>query len=770
MGSVRSRFDRRRSWRARLQILGASLAVVLPLGASAAATPPFGADPVGLVDPFIGTGGNGHTFPGAAVPFGMVQFSPVTSDGGAAGYDYSSARLSGFSLTRLSGSGCTNYGDVPLMPTSGPPQSSPARNRWAFTSGFSHREESAHPGSYEVALASGISVALTATTRTGLGTFSYPPGIHHGTILIDPSGSANPRDATIRVVGHTRLAGSATSRAFGGACGHPPGQYTVYFAIAFDRQFSLFGSWSGSRLTPGRRQQAGPQVGAYVTFDTRSAGLVGAKVGISFVSAANAFRNLVAEGTSWSFTAVRARAQARWNELLRRIRVSGGSYAQETVFYTALYHTLLHPNVFSDVNGQYSGEDGRVHVTDGYTQYTNFSGWDIYRGEEQLLALLAPKATSNMIRSLVADAEQTGHLPRWPVANAETDMMVGDPADMIIADAYAFGARGFDARVALRQMLAGAGVLTGSRAQPSAPTATANGERPGLAAYLARGYTPMAAATTLEYAIADFAISQFAGALGDHVDQRLLLARSANWKQTFNASSGFVEPRRSDGTFPRHLKPTSTMGFVEGNAWQYTFMVPQDMSGLLGAIGSSSKARGRLDSFFARLNSGPTAPHAWLGNEPSLTAPYAYLWLRSPDRSEAVIRRALTSLFTSSPGGLPGNDDLGTLSAWYVWSALGLYPVIPAVPGVAIIAPLFPEETITVANGSVLQIGESGAGDADQYVRSVELNGRRYESTWLPLPRIASGGRLDYSLGSTPSAWGTGPGEIPPSFTTSNTR
>jgi predicted alpha-1,2-mannosidase len=544
----------------------------------------------------------------------------------------------------------------------------------------------------------------------------------------------------------------------------------VYFALVFERPFSLFGSWSRSRLAPGTREQAGSQVGAYVTFDTRAGGFVGVKVGISFVSVANAFRNLNAEGTSWSVTAVRARAQARWDELLRRIRVSGGSSAQETVFYTALYHALLHPNVFSDVNGQYAGEDGRVHVARGYTQYANFSEWDIYRGEVQLLALLAPRATSNMIRSLIADAEQAGRLPKWPVANAETGIMVGDPADLIIADAYAFGARDFDARAALHEMLAGAGLSTSSRAQPRAATATAIGERPGLSAYLARGYTPMAAATTLEYATADFAISQLAGALGDRADQQLLLSRSASWKQTFDASSGFVEPRRWDGAFPRHLMPTSTVGFVEGNAWQYTFMVPQDMSDLLAAIGSPEMARRRLDSFFARLNSGPVAPHAWLGNEPSLSAPYAYLWLESPDRSEAVIQRALTGLFTPSPGGLPGNDDLGAISAWYVWSALGLYPVIPAVPGLAIVAPLFPEETITLANGSALEIKESGAGRADRYIRSLDLNGRSYGASWLPLARFASGGRLAYSMGSSPSDWGTRRADIPPSFTTRTTR
>lgn len=748
----------------RIPVLVAVAAAAL-LAARAAAPSPAALDPVRMVDPFIGTGGNGHTFPGADVPFGMVQFSPVTVGGGPGGYSYSASRISGFALTRLSGAGCTNYGDVPLMPVAAPPQASPAAAPWEFTAGFSHSDESAHPGSYGVGLGSGISVELAATTRTGIARIAYPASATDGTLLVEPSASANGRSSLVHVIGRTEVVGSALSSAFGGACGHPRGSYRIYFAIVFNRPFAGFGTWSGRSLSPAVRQEAGPQVGAYVTFATRAGPPVVAKAGISFVSVADASRNLAAEASSWSVAATAARAEARWRQLLDRIRLSGGSPRQETDFYTALYHALLEPSVFSDVGGQYVGEDGRVHVARGYVQYANFSGWDIYRGEVQLLALLDPGTASAMIRSLLADARQAGQLPRWPVANVDTGLMVGDPADAIIADAYAFGARGYDARLALREMLAGAGV-TGRPSLRRAASGAVPAERPGADAYLSRGYIPAEAAATLEYALDDFAISRVAGALGDRTDAQLLLTRSGNWRQTFDERTGFVEPRLGDGAFPRRLSPTSSTGFVEGDAWQYTFMVPQDTHGLLAALGSPSLARRRLDAFFARLNAGPNAPHAWLGNEPSLGAPYTYLWLGMPARSEAVVHRALTTLFTAAPGGLPGNDDLGTLSAWYVWSSLGLYPAIPGVAGLALVAPLFPEATITLGDGRTLDLRSSGAGPGDGvgYIRSLRLDGRPYPSTWLPLARVAGGGTLEYARGSRPSAWGSAAVARPPSF------
>ena len=714
-----------------------------------------------MVRPFIGTEGNGHTFPGASVPFGMVQFSPVSVSGGPGGYEYSQSRLTGFSLTRLSGAGCSNYGDIPLMPALRPPTASPAVDSTSVTATYSHANEEAAPGSYRVRLGSGISVALTATTRTGLGSFGFPTTVARGTVLIDASGSANARTASVRIVGRDRIVGSATSAAFGGACGRPPGVYTIYYALQFQRPFVAYGEWSGSRLVSGGRAQAGAHVGAWVAFDTRSGGPVLVKAAISFVSVAGALGNLAAEGSSWSIAVVQARARARWDALLGRIRVSGGPASARSVFYTALYHSLLQPNVFSDASGQYIGGDGRVHTAVGYTRYANFSGWDIYRGEMQLLSLLAPQQAGDMVHSLIASGAETGQLPKWPVANVETRLMVGDPSDAIIADAYAFGVRNFDAQLALQEMLAGAGMPQPGQAGSDAQNGYV--ERPALAAYLARGYIPGAASTTLEYAIADFAIAQLAAALGDQPDAATALGRSHNWKQLLNPFTGFIEPRLANGSFQAGYEPTSTTGFVEGDAWQYTWLVPQDMDGLLSAVGPS--ARRRLDSFFARLNAGPAGQHAWLGNEPSLLAPFAYLWLGAPSRAEDVIRRALQTLFTTQPAGLPGNDDLGALSSWYVWSALGLYPAIPGVAGLAIVNPLFSHETITLGTGGRLSVSASPRG---RYIRSLTLDGQPYGSSWLPLAAIAHGGSLVFVRGATPSAWGTAPSSVPPSFPPGN--
>ena len=743
---------------ARRGLLAGVLLVVVAVAVAAspvAEAPAF--DPLVFVDPLIGTDGRGNTFPGADVPFGMVQFSPVTVAGGPGGYRYSEARLRGFAVTRLSGMGCTNYGDLPLLPTTGPPRVSPASTPRRFTAGFSHAGETARPGSYQVQLRSGISAALTVTTRTGLAVFSYPGSVGQGTLLLNPSGAANAETATIRRLGARRVVGSATSAAYGGACGHPRSGYTVYFALVFDRPVRSFGTWTGGRLAPGGRAVAGRKVGAYLSFDTRRNASVRVKVGVSFVSVANALLNLEREGRSWSFAAVQARARSRWQRLLAQVRVQGGSPTDERVFYTALYHSLLDPSVFSDANGQYLGRDGSVHAAQGYTRYTNFSGWDIYRSQIPLLALLAPRETSDMIRSLVADGAEAGRLSRWLLANLETGMLVGDPTDTIISGAYAFGARDFDTGLALREMLLGA-----TAPQPPA-TASPRGhlERPALAQYLARGYVAGAPATTLEYAVADFAISQLAAALGDAGDATTFLARSGNWQNTFNRQTGFVEPRLGDGSYPTDFDPRSRRGFVEGDAWQYTLMVPQDMGDLLNTIGPAGTLIPRLDGFFSKLNAGPQAANAWLGNEPSFATPFAYLWIGAPTRTQAIIQRALKTLFSPEPKGLPGNDDLGATSAWYVWAALGLYPAIPAVAGLAVIGPHFSHVTITLGTGKQIKIVASGKGP---YVQTLTINHLPDNNSWLPLSTIAGGARLGFKLSPMPTPWATTPESAPPSF------
>ncbi|HEX9919679.1 MAG TPA: GH92 family glycosyl hydrolase, partial [Pyrinomonadaceae bacterium] len=428
----------------------------------AAAAPP--ADLSGHVNPFVGTGnsplpdylgGNasGNTFPGATMPFGMVQWSPDTERGFGkderGSYLYHDTSIRGFSLTHLSGPGCPVFGDVPIMPVAGGLTVSPAADPNAYNAKFSHERESASPGFYEVALDTGVGVRLAATERTGSGVFTYPasPAV---TLLFDVGRNATGvSEGEWRRDGERSLSGSVAS---GGFCG-TRNKYKVYFAAEFDRPFATTGTWDGERISHGSRSVKGTKVGGFVTFDASKERTVRVKVGLSYVSAENARLNLRAENAGWNFDAVRARARARWNDALGRIEVSGGTLAERQVFYTALYHTLLHPTIFGDANGEYLGFDDKVHSSRAHTQYTNFSGWDIYRSQIPLVAFLFPEEASDMMQSLTNAAREGGGLPIWPVANDESGAMYGDPATASIASAYAFGARAFDTRSALAAMI-----------------------------------------------------------------------------------------------------------------------------------------------------------------------------------------------------------------------------------------------------------------------------------------------------------------------------
>ncbi|HVW46986.1 MAG TPA: GH92 family glycosyl hydrolase, partial [Solirubrobacterales bacterium] len=693
--------------------------------AAAAAT----ADPAAKVDVFAGTGpgphsfGGGHNYPGATVPFGMVQWSPDTAPSAphSGGYDWRDHHVSGFSLTHLSGAGCAVYGDFPFVPTTEAPAGSPAPQpgpglAGRFEPGFSHRRESGAPGYYSVELhprrGGPIGVALTATTRTGFGRFTFPAS-PHASVLIDAGGSAQPDDeATVQLdPGAREISGSASSGFF---CGQRP-RYKIYFAARFDRPFAASGTWTEGTLEPGSEAASNAQgppgdpkvtarAGAYATFDTRQARTVSVRVGVSFVSVAGARAALRAESEGRGFGAIRAAARESWDRALGKIGVAGGSAREVRTFYTALYHALLAPRTFSDVGGDYVGMDGAVHRARGRIQYADFSGWDVYRTEIPLLALIEPRRASDMVQSLVADAEQSGCLPRWPYANGQSMTMVGDSADPMIAAAAAFGADHFDRAAALAAMVRGA----------SESCQSADGEyveRQGLAGYLAHGYVPFdedtnernansvygsptavwgSAATTLEYAIDDFAIAQFAarsgveaggvagaGEPGSTYDD--FIARAADWRNLFDPATGLIEPRFAAGAFPAGYDPLEGGGFVEGDAAQYTWMVPQDPAGLFHRMGGPTKAAARLDAFLRVLNAGPGGTHtdhALLGDEPTLETPWLYDWLRRPWKTQAAVRRALR-LYSPTPTGYPGNDDLGTLSAWYVFGALGLYPAQP---------------------------------------------------------------------------------------------
>jgi predicted alpha-1,2-mannosidase len=798
-------------------IITAALASLALIAQAAAA-----AGPVDHVHVFAGTRpghdtfGGGHNFPGAAAPFGMVQWSPDTTPAdrnGRAGYDYRDSHLKGFSLTHLSGAGCSLYGDFPFMPTTEPIDASPAAEGSSldgqFQPGFSHARESGRPGYYSVRLnpvrGGAIETELTATTRTGMARFTFPRN-PHASVLIDAGGSAQPDDfAAVNIdPAHREIDGIASSGLF---CGQRP-RYRVYIAAVFNRGFEAYGTWEEDKLDAGETtasdSQAPPSnpktsadAGAYASFDTRHNRIVTARVGVSFVSVEDARANLAAENSGHGFGTVAHDAERRWNSWLGRIRVRGGPPRLIDTFYTALYHVGLAPRTFSDVGGAYVGMDGLLHRAVGRTQYADFSGWDTYRTQIQLLSILAPKRASEMVHSLLADAGESGCLPRWSYANGQSMTMVGDSADPLIASAAAFGATAFNRQAALAAMLRGA----------DGECRSANGEyleRQGLAPYLAHDYVPFdldtnvrnansiyghpddvwgSAATSLEYTVDDFAIAQFAArSLGQHGIYKRFMQRSGNWRKLFARHSKMIEPRYENGAFPADYDNLGGGGFVEGNSAQYSWAVPHDPAGLFHRMGGRTKAANRLGHFLRKLNAGPGgthADHALLGNEPTLHVPWLYDWLRRPYGTQAAVRRGLR-LYSPAPAGYPGNDDLGTLSAWYVFGALGLYPEVPGVGLLAIGSPLFNHASVALAHHRRLTISAAaremrGRGKKKHavtlstsrapYIAGLRLNGLRASQPWTTWCALSRGANLAFELSSRPNRkWGSSAAAAPPSF------
>lgn len=780
------------------------------------------ADLASYVNPFVGTqagapdygtgGGAGNNYPGATLPFGMVQFSPDTSpslDNYPGGYTYTDDKIEGFSLTHISGAGCSIYQDFPFLPTLTPLDQSPAELisaglKPAFLADFNHLQEDASPGYYRVRLnpdgAQPIDVELSATERSGMARFGFPSGTSPQ-VIVNVGGSQMP-DALANVnidPDRHEISGTAVS---GGFC-YQDDRYQVYFAAEFDRPFESYGTWTKALIQPGSTQasdvgvlitHADPipnvpvsipgnpsltaRAGAYVTFNAADGGLVSMRVGVSFVSIDNARANLHAENPGWDLDAMRKSARARWNRELARATVQTSDNTLRRVFYTSLYHSLLAPTLFSDSNGDYIGMDGAVHQAGAQAVYGSYSGWDIYRSQWPLLSMLDPQRVGDMTQTLVRNAQQGGWLPKWSYANQQTNVMVGDPAAILIASAHAFGARNFDSGAALDAAIKGA-------TQPASPTQyllTGNAgyiERAGLPEYLSLGYIPYdenvptgllnlvngglvwgTSATTLEYAVADFAVDRYATAMGQSSRTAQLRTSSGNWKNLFNPASGYIEPRLAIGTFAGSGNPATGNGFVEGSSPQYTWFVPQDMAGLITAMGGRAAAATRLDDFFTELNGGPDSSYAYLGNEPTLSTPWIYAWLGQPSKTGPLVHKAMLGLYGDAPTGLPGNDDLGTMSAWWVLAALGMNPAVPGTDLLLLSAPLMDSAQLQLPGGT-LTIRRSGNGD---YVQSLRLNGQQLDRAWLSFKEITNGGTLDYMMGTTASSWGVDEAQAPPSY------
>lgn len=728
------------------------LASFLALAAAAAPAQP---DLASEVNPYIGTRVSsqhdiGNTLPGATRPFGMLYWSPDPASGFA--YNYEQTTTRGFSLTHLSGPGCGAFGDVPLFPMLGLPTLLPPVHGSVYTAGYRHQDETAEPGYYALKLSSGIEVRLAAAVHSGLAEFRYPAGGDLHTILIDLSRNLSRVDDTQIQIEGNRITGSVAG---GGFC-HLDNRYRIYFVLETEQIPTHAGTFDELRVRAGQRSASGPRSGGYIGF-APSIRTVRLKAGLSFVSVANASENLTREIPDWDLDQLRRQARADWNSALGHIVVSGGDTAHRTVFYTALYHSLLHPNVFSDLNGQYIGFDGAVHQAKDHRQYANFSGWDIYRSQVQLIAMLMPDVAADLAQSLVNDASQGSGLPIWPIANDESGCMVGDPSSPILASIYAFGVRNFDVRKALAQMIRGA--------DDSSAHSRLYLERPGLSDFLARGYIPVSeqnpnpASVTLEDESADFTVAQLALALGDKATAERLLLRSDQWRKIFDPATGYIRARNDKGAFLPNFKPDMIDGYVEGNAAQYTWMVPFNLHGLIAALGGPEATRKRLDNYFSQYASWFGGPYFFIANEPSFGNPWIYNWTGHPWRTQEVVRKALDDLFSATPEGLPGNDDLGATSSWVVFAYLGLFPEIPGVGGLAVSTPQFASAEIKLGDHT-LRLEADGAPEK-RYVESVTVDSTPVRNWWVDWDVLSRAKELKMTLSPTPKR---NPGQESPSF------
>ena len=701
------------------------------------------------VNPFIGTDAHGHTFPGATVPFGMVQLSPDTRVEGwdaCAGYHYSDTTILGFSHTHLSGTGIPDYGDILFLPTTGKPGLRTSQQ-------FSHSREEARPGYYKMAFDSeSITAELTATTRVGMHRYTFPASsesniiinLHHGLGPDQVLDSWLEFTSDREITGYRRSTGWAKDQ-------------RVYFVARFAKPFARFGNLNNPKDSS--RKLTGADVRGFVQFGTTTNEQIVVKVGISFVDIEGARANLETEAPRWDFDAIKNEANRQWDRELSKIEIEGGSDEQRTTFSTALYHAMIAPNVSSDADGRYRGMGGMIHFGSGFTMYSVFSLWDTFRTEHPLLAIIDQKRTTDFIRSLLAKYDESGVLPVWELASNETWTMIGYHSIPVILDAYVKGVKGFDVEKAFHAM-----------------KQSALADRFGLKFYKMFGFIPgdldgESVSKTLEYAYDDWCIAQMARMLTQHDYADVFSERSQFYKNVFDTNIGFMRGKRN-GNWVEPFDPTSVdIDFTEANSWQYSFFVPHDIPGLRNLLGGKKEFEKKLDGLFfssSRMTgrnqsdiTGMIGQYAH-GNEPSHHTAYLYNFTDAPWKTQHIVRRILDSLYTPLPDGLCGNDDCGQMSAWYVMSALGFYPLVPGTPFYVIGSPQFEKATIHLENGSTFAINAPGNSKMTPYIRTLRIDGNRSASLLLMHETIAGGGRMDFTMSSDPVlSWKALPDVLP---------
>ncbi|MEH6679172.1 MAG: GH92 family glycosyl hydrolase [Sediminicola sp.] len=720
-------------------------------------------DPVDWVNPLIGTSNFGATNPGPISVRGMANVSPFNVAGTenlplekdsrwlSNPYVHENTFLTGFSHINLSGVGCPELGVLLAMPTTGALETDHKKY------GSTYSDEVSKVGYYSNRLDKyNIQVEATTTTRVGISRYSFPAG--EANVLLNLGlGLTNEQGAMVKVVSPTELEGI---RNVGSFCYYKPEEaYPVYFVARFSKPADSYGIWKKPavykgveakwmgyngkvRLMEGYSQEVvGDSIGAYMRYSFKEPTQVEMKIGISYVSIENARENLVKETGDFTFDQLASANRTEWNQYLSRIQVEGGTEEERTVFYTALYHTLIHPNTLNDRNGEYPKMRTRETQTTQDTRYTTFSLWDTYRNLNQLMGLVYPKQQSDMVKSMLQIYDESGWLPKWEMNATETTTMVGDPAGIVIADTYLKGIHDFDVEKAYEAMVKSADQLGD------------NPLRPGLKDYLEKGYLTTATtnsgsvSTTQEYNITDFAIAQLGKELGKLEDYRRFSKRAISYRALFDKEFNLLRPKNDDGGWLEPYDPgtgsnfVKNLGFIEGNAWQYSFMVTHDVKGLIKLMGGSEPFVQKLQSVF---DNGQFD----MANEPDIAYPYLFNYVKGQEqRTQQLVRTLLKTHFRNAPDGLPGNDDTGTMSAWAVFSMMGIYPVVPADPVYALTVPIFDKVTLHLDGNyyknDTLIITKNGAGGI---LRKITLDGKKINGFFIGHKDLVGSGELIFEL------------------------
>jgi len=723
----------------------------------------------------IGTGGHGHTYPGATVPFGMVQLSPDTFNEGwdwCSGYHYSDSSIMGFSHTHLSGTGASDMLDFLLMPGTGPVKIFPGLRQnpgEGYRSRFSHEEEIAEPGYYSVLLRDyDIRAELSATERAGIHRYTFPKSdsSHFILDLVHAWSNYPILWAKLKIVGNDTIVGGRSVK------GWAPGR-EIYFAMKVSKPFQSAEIVSDNkRLADGVREAEGTSLKCLTHFETKEGEVVLVKTAISGVSQEGAQKNLDVEIPGWDFDQVRRAAHTAWNENLSRIKIETSNARHKRIFYTALYHMMVAPTLFDDADGQYPGMDGKIHkLPPGLHNYSTFSLWDTFRAAHPMYTLFQSERVPDLVNCLIRMAQESPDgVPIWPLQAKETFCMTGYHSSSVYAEAHSKGFHGIDF----------------SKVYPALKKRAMVDDYRGLGYYRKLGYIPSdkeeeAVSKTMEYAYDDWAVAHIARAVGELDDYKLLVERARNYKNLFDASTGFMRPRLEDGRWAEPFDATE-MGhskqwrdYTESDPWETTFTVQHDPAGLIKLFGGRQPFLEKLDTLFTTSSQlPPDAPPDIAGmvgqyahgNEPCHHMAYLYCYAGAPHKTQARVRQLLDLEYDDQPDGLAGNEDCGQMSAWYVISALGFYAVDPVSGNYVFGTPLFDRAEVELGGGKKLVVEAKRSSPGDQYIQSVTFNGKPYEKLWFRHVDIANGATIVFTMGSTPSReFGAGESAAPPSLT-----